>query len=224
MSGAEAGFVVGLIASVISIIEATKTVYDAAKDAKGQPEAFRQVAARLPLVIDILRSAKARALDETAAEAIEHSLKSCKAKAEKLQEIFQKVIRKDDDKWYDRYKKAVGTVGKGAKVESLLGEILKDIQVIACKKLEGTATSAQVKELEQAIKQMNEMPSSLQDETGGGMQNHQGSGNNDANTTKESSLRLLSLGTSSMHCPSFNLWISLTYDQMEVEFAVSRLF
>jgi hypothetical protein len=41
MSGAEAAFVIGLILSVISIIEATKTVYDAVKDAKGQPEAFR---------------------------------------------------------------------------------------------------------------------------------------------------------------------------------------
>jgi N-terminal domain on NACHT_NTPase and P-loop NTPases len=184
MSGAEASFVVGLISGVISIVEATKRVYDAAKDAKGQPEAFRQVVARLPLVIDILRSVETRAqeLDEQVEEALEHILKSCKAKAEKLQEIFQKVVRKDDDKWYDRYKKAVATVGKGAKVENLLGEILKDIQVIACEKLEGTATGAQVKELEQAIKEMNEMSHSLQEQTGGVTQHHYGSGNNNVNT------------------------------------------
>jgi hypothetical protein len=186
MSGAEAGFVVGLIASVISIIEATKTVYDAVKDAKGQPEAFRQVAARLPLVIEILHSAKARAqaLDET--EALEHTLKSCKAKAEKLQEIFQKVIRKDDDKWYDRYKKALGTLGKGDKVECLMEGclmegILKDIQVLACERLMGTATEAQVKEIEEAIKQMDEIPSSLQDETGGVIQTNRDGGDNFAN-------------------------------------------
>jgi hypothetical protein len=79
MSSAEAAFVVGLISGVISIIEATKTVYDAAKDAKGQPEAFRQVAARLPLVIEILHSAeeRARVLNETAQEALEHILRSC---------------------------------------------------------------------------------------------------------------------------------------------------
>ncbi|KAH8749773.1 hypothetical protein F5882DRAFT_81723 [Hyaloscypha sp. PMI_1271] len=58
MSGAEAGFVISLIASVITIVDATKKVYNAAKDAKGQPEAFRQIAARLPLVIEILRSLK----------------------------------------------------------------------------------------------------------------------------------------------------------------------
>jgi hypothetical protein len=178
MSGADAGFVVGLIASVISITEATKTVYDAAKDAKGQPEAFRQVAARLPLVIEILHSteAKAQKLNETAEEALEHILKSCQAKAEKLQEIFQKVIRKDDDKWYDRYKKALGTVGKGDKVECLMEGILRDIKVLACERLMGTATDDQVKQIEEAIKQMNEMHSSLPDEAGS--QIHNGSGDN----------------------------------------------
>jgi hypothetical protein len=101
MSGAEAAFIVGLISGAISIIEATKTVYNTTKDATGQLEEFRQVAARLPLVINILSSAKVRpqALDETAEEALERILKSCKAKAEKLQEISQKVIWTDDDKW-----------------------------------------------------------------------------------------------------------------------------
>jgi hypothetical protein len=44
ISGTEAGFVIGLISGVILIIEATKIVYNTAKDIKGQPEAFRQVA------------------------------------------------------------------------------------------------------------------------------------------------------------------------------------
>ncbi|KAL2046478.1 hypothetical protein ABVK25_011833 [Lepraria finkii] len=73
----EAGTVIGLISAVISIIEATKTVYDAAKDAKGQPKAFRQVVARLPLVNEILKSAKERiqTLDESAREALKPILK-----------------------------------------------------------------------------------------------------------------------------------------------------
>ena len=168
MSGAEAGFVIGLIGSLISIIEGAKKVYDAAGDAKGQPEAFRQVSARLPLVIEILRNAKAAApkLDETKQEAIEPVIKSCKAKAEKLQEIFQKVIRKYDDKWYDRYKKALGTLGKRNKVEYLMKGILKDIQVLVYKRLTGTANDVQMKEIEDTIKQMSEMPSSLPDEAG----------------------------------------------------------
>jgi hypothetical protein len=31
-----------------------------------------------------------------------------------------KVTRKDNDKWYGRYKKAVATVREGSKVESLI--------------------------------------------------------------------------------------------------------
>ncbi|KFY66621.1 hypothetical protein V496_01972 [Pseudogymnoascus sp. VKM F-4515 (FW-2607)] len=184
MSGAEAAFVVGLISGVISIVEATKTIYDAAKDAKGQPEAFRQVHARLVLVIEILDRARERAqmVDETTQEALEPILESCKAKAENLKKMFQKVIRKDDDKWYDRYKKALGTLGKEYKVECLMEDILKDIQVLVCETLMGTATDAQVREIQEAIKEMTDMPSPLQDETGGVTQNHQGSGNNNANT------------------------------------------
>ncbi|KAH8746434.1 hypothetical protein BGZ57DRAFT_862241 [Hyaloscypha finlandica] len=130
MSGAEAGFVIGLISGVILIIEL---------------EAFRQVAVRLPLVIEILRSAKERAsaLEEMALEALEHTLESCKAKAENLKKIFQKVIWKDDDKWYNQYKEAL---------------------MLIYERLKGTAIETQVKEIKEAIKQMNEMPSSLPDE------------------------------------------------------------
>ena len=180
----EAGTVIGLISGVISIIEATRTVYDAAKDAKGQPEAFRQVAARLPLVGEILQSAKERTqtLDESAWEALKPIIKSCRAKAEDLEKLFQEVIRKDDDKWYDRYKKAVGTLGKGDKVECLMEGILKDIQALACERLMGTATDTQIKELEEAIKEMNEMLPSLPDEAGGFTQTHSGSGDNIGHT------------------------------------------
>ncbi|KAG9230029.1 hypothetical protein BJ875DRAFT_537382 [Amylocarpus encephaloides] len=61
-----------------------------------------------------------------------------------------------------------------------MGEILKDVQVIVCDKLKETATRDQVKELGEAIKEMKEMPSSLQEETGSVTQNHDGSGNNNA--------------------------------------------
>lgn len=186
MSSAGAA-VIGLISGVISIIEATKTIYDAAKDVKGQPETFRQVHARLVLVIEILNRARERALivDKTTQEALEPILESCKVKAKNLKKIFQKVIRKDDDKWYNRYKKALSTLGKEYKVECLMEEILKDIQVLVYERLMGPATNAQLKEIQEAIKEMNEMPSSLRDETRGGTQNYQGSSsNNNANTSR----------------------------------------
>ena len=176
----EAGTVIGLISGVISIIEATNTVYDAAKDAKGQPEAFRQVAARLPLVNEILHRAKesTQSVDESAREALKPILESCKAKAGNLEKVFQEVLRKDDDKWYDRYKKAIRTLGKGDRVECLMEGILKDIQVLVCEKLMGTTTDTQLKELEDAINEMNEMPPSLPDEARSVIQTHSGSGDN----------------------------------------------
>jgi hypothetical protein len=149
MSGAEAVLVIGLIGSLISIIDGTKKIYDAAGDAKGQPEEFRQVAARLPLVIEILRNTEARAskLDETKLEAIKQTLESCRTKAAELEKIFQKVIRKDNDKWFNRYKKALRTVEKGDKVECLMEGIHKDTLLLASEKIMGTTTEAQVKEL-----------------------------------------------------------------------------
>lgn len=178
---AEAGFVISLISGMISIIEATKNVYDAAQDAQGQPRAFGQVAARLPLVNQILHGARLRVheLDEAEQEALEPALESCKTKAETLQKIFQKVARKDDAKWYDRYRKAVGALGKQSKVECLMADILKDIDILACEKLVGAATSVEMKEIKEAIKQMKDMPPSLEDETRNTLQQqHSGSGDN----------------------------------------------
>ena len=57
-------------------------------------------------------------------------------------------------------------------------EILKDIQVVACERLMGTATDIQLKELEDAIKEMNGMPPSLPDEARSVIQTHSSSGDN----------------------------------------------
>jgi len=56
--------------------------------------------------------------------------------------------------------------------------ILKITQVLACERLMGAATDTQLKEIEEAIKQMNEIPSSLADEAGSVIQTHTGSGDN----------------------------------------------
>ncbi|KFY45191.1 hypothetical protein V494_01091 [Pseudogymnoascus sp. VKM F-4513 (FW-928)] len=184
MSGAEAGLVIGLISGVIAIIDGTKKVYDAAKDAQGQPEEFRRIASRLPLVLSILQKAKTDAanLSEDAQEEAEPTMIACREKAEKLQKVFYKVARKDDDGWLDRYKKAAGTLVKANKVEGLMEGILKDIQMVACDRLMGTATEDQVRELGDAIREMREMPSSIPDVTTPVNQVHYGGGHNIANT------------------------------------------
>jgi hypothetical protein len=159
----ESGTVVALISGVIFLIEATRTIYDAAKDTESQPEAFRRVTARLPLACKILRSAEVslETRDESARDTLKTTLSSCHAKAEELRETFEKAVRHDNDKWFDRSKKNFSALGKGHQVERLMEGILNDVQVLARDKLPGIATVAQLKELEEAITEMHEMYPSL---------------------------------------------------------------
>ena len=100
MSGAEAIAILGIISSVISIVDGTKQVYDAASNTNGLPEAFREVAARLPIVRDILDSAKRHIIagdtNEESCKAAMNVVESCQSKAQNLEEIFKKVIPADD--------------------------------------------------------------------------------------------------------------------------------
>ncbi|RFU29019.1 hypothetical protein B7463_g7301, partial [Scytalidium lignicola] len=182
MSGAEAGLVFGLISSVISIIEATINTYDIVKNENGQPEAFRRIAARLPLVRNILRTAEATTTLDEARKTLEPILKDCTSKATALQKIFEDCIRNGDDKWRDRCKKVLDTLRNEDRVEFLMEGILKDIQLLADAKVMENATDAQMKEIQEAIKEMAKLLSSLQEERESIIQNHNGSGHNIGNT------------------------------------------
>jgi hypothetical protein len=58
MSGAEAIIVLGVISSIIAIVDGTKKVYDAATNPQGLPAAFHEIANRLPIIRTILSSAE----------------------------------------------------------------------------------------------------------------------------------------------------------------------
>ena len=64
MSGAETVVVLGVISSIITIIDTTKTVYDTATNKTGLPEAFRECAGKLPLVKNILEDIEKGDVDE----------------------------------------------------------------------------------------------------------------------------------------------------------------
>ena len=107
MSGAEAIAVLGVIASIISIIDGTKQIYDAATNARGLPEAFREVADRLPIIRDILDSAKQhigeRKVDNNSCKGVRHTVEACEDKAKKLQDLFHKAIPANDASGLKRY-------------------------------------------------------------------------------------------------------------------------
>jgi vacuolar-type H+-ATPase subunit H len=168
---------------------------------KRPARSIRQVAARLPLVLSILKKAKIEVekLDNAAQEELERPLESCKEKAEKLDKFFRKVLSQDDNGRLEKYRKAVSTLVKGKRVEELMEGILRDIQVIANDKLMGTATEEQVKEVADAIKEMKEMPSSLPSEAGSVTQTHSGGGHNIANTGPGNTNNIQSGGSGSFY-------------------------
>jgi hypothetical protein len=167
MSGAEAIAVLGVISSVIAIVDGTKQVYDAASNATGLPEAFREVAGRLPLVKEFLGSVEQHIrddhVDEPSCKAMRPLIDKCTVRAKTLDTIFQKVLPPDDASRWDRYISAAKTLGKGGRVETLMKGLLDDVLLLASKHGMMTATADQVEHLAKAIQDMSSIEPSIPD-------------------------------------------------------------
>jgi len=165
MAGAEAILVLGAISSIIAIIDGTKKVYDAATNTEGLPEAFREVSARLPIVRNILDSAKQCIdkgdVDEDSCKGAKHVVEACGKKTQKLDELFHKVIPADGASDLKRYYKAVKAYGKGNEVENLMKGILEDVQLLACERGLKTATEVQQEQVAKAIVEVSAIPPSV---------------------------------------------------------------
>ncbi|KAF7893678.1 uncharacterized protein EAF02_001216 [Botrytis sinoallii] len=213
MSGiGEASLVLGIISSIISIIETTKQVYDAIEDEAGLPKNFKKSATKLPLISQLLEDAEryinTATGDELIKAAFTPTLEDCEIQAIQLQaiqlqaiqlqELFEKVMPKGSDSRWDRYVKAARTIGKKGRVESLIGGILDDLQLLATR-FPQVMTSRGKEKLENAIEEVAKMEPSLPDgfeqmpayahygsgaqnnNTGGGTQNNNNSAGNQNN-------------------------------------------
>ncbi|KAM5353144.1 hypothetical protein ACJZ2D_016969 [Fusarium nematophilum] len=162
MSGAE---VIGLISGIISIVDAAVKVYTATTNASGLPEAFHDVAKRLPLVHETLQTAGGHLNttnpDEAFYKAMKPVLEGCKDKATRLAEIFEKAIPHADASRMERYLLAARTLGKGSTVESLMKGILDDVQLLAGNRVTKLATEAEIGELIRAAREVSAIPTSL---------------------------------------------------------------
>ncbi len=183
MSGAEAIAVLGIISSIISIVDGTKQVYSATSNTKGLPEAFAEVATRLPIVQTILQSMKTHIEDNTAdilfSKQAKAVVESCKTKTQKLDKIFQKVLPADGASRRERYFTAARTLGKGTRVEMLMKRILDDLHVLAISNNLIGENDEHLKELAKAIDEIAAMPPSLPESAGdetGFIATHSGSG------------------------------------------------
>jgi hypothetical protein len=165
MSGAEAILVLGVISSIISIVDGTKQVYDATTNTQGLPEAFREVAARLTIVQNILGLAKQHIedgdADEDSYKGAKDVVEGCEKKAKKLEGLFLKVIPADGASRAERYLSAVRILGKGSQVETLMKGMLEDVQLLAINHGMVTVTNTQRKEVADAIKEVAALPPSI---------------------------------------------------------------
>ena len=100
MSGiGEASLVLGMISSIITIIDATNQVYEAVKDESGLPKNFKKSATKLPTISKLLDDAERylKEADESIKAAFTPILEDCKVQATYLQELFEKVMPEESD-------------------------------------------------------------------------------------------------------------------------------
>ena len=164
MSGAETFAVLGAISSIIAIVDGTRQVYDAATNAQGLPKAFRGVAARLPLVHTILVLAKQHIEGNAHKEVYDGAkdvVEGCKDKAKKLELLFQKVVPADGASRAERYRLAAKSLGKGHRVETLMKEMLEDVQLLAINHSMAAVTDTHLKDVDDAIKEVAALPPSI---------------------------------------------------------------
>ncbi|KAM0800726.1 hypothetical protein BDR22DRAFT_230902 [Usnea florida] len=158
ISGADVIEVLGVISSIIAIVNDTKNIYDAATNPQGLPEAFREVAGRLPIIESILRDTKQNIkegkVENDSCKGVKHIVEACEEKAKHSKELFDKVIPADGASDLKRYYKAVKAWGKRSEVEILMKGMLEDVQILACECGMETATKAQQ---EQIIKAFTEI-------------------------------------------------------------------
>jgi hypothetical protein len=180
MSGAEAIAVLGVISSIISIVDGTKQVFDAATNAEGLPEAFREVAGRLPIVTNILDKSKQHIreadVSDDSCKGVKHIVDACQDKAKKLDHLFHKVIPGDSASRRERYFSAVKTLGKGNEVEKLMKGMLEDIQLLACERGIKIATKVQQEQIAKAITEVAAVPLSVPEDAASFTANYSGSG------------------------------------------------
>ncbi|KAM0229621.1 hypothetical protein ACHAPO_009885 [Fusarium lateritium] len=177
MSGIE---VIGLIGSIVGIVQFIAEVSNALKNAKDLPEAFQEVGDRIALVQDILQKVENnidRTADDGTYQAVRTILEDCRDKAKQLEAIFQAVASTDKTPRIKRYALAVKRLGKGKRVEVLAKGMIEDTQLLVMEHTAQAATEDQLTKLADAIEVLSEIEPSLPEE-GSITQNHSGSGDN----------------------------------------------
>lgn len=151
MSGFEA---LGLISSIISIIDASLEIYTAIKDASNLPSSFRDVASRLPAIQATLREASDGIYTDrsnVSIQTMKASLETCKKRAEELEHIFREAVPPSGGPRMLKAFKAIKTMSKSERVLALNKGILEDLQVLTASQAMQAASRAQMERLTETV-------------------------------------------------------------------------
>lgn len=115
MSGAELIAVIGVISSVLAIVDASKEIYSAAKEQSELPQVFKDVGSKLPLITKLLKKAEGYSdqLDPESNEKINKLMSPSKEHAENIRVLFKKVAPVEGASRRQRYKMAIKSDMKG---------------------------------------------------------------------------------------------------------------
>lgn len=168
MSGAEAGAVLGLISSIITIIATAKELYETANDVHGLPDALGNAETKLPLILEILKEAESYArrsdIEPNVYDAFEKILTRGKKKANELLDILERVMPRERASTFNRYWSATRQLTKVNRVENLMKALFEEMQTLtsylACPTSIKTAVKEALKEFQVSLSTSNE-PSDL---------------------------------------------------------------
>lgn len=131
----EAGLVLGLISSIITIFEATHEIYEAATDANGLPKKLRVVAEQIPLVYNALglaeKNLRANRVTQEAVLSTKPVLEQCKDNAAKVKDIFEQTLPAQNASRAERLKKAVGLKIKSTKAKEYMEQVVESMDLLA---------------------------------------------------------------------------------------------
>jgi hypothetical protein len=150
---AEALAVVGIVSSIIQVVEFSTKVAERLNDFASTvgevPRAFRHIQTELPLIIDSLRRIKNQAesgsVESTTTTAVWPVLKDCQREITRLQNILDKTVPSVGDSSWERRKKAFLSLGKDKEVEEIADSLSRYVRVLTLHQtLEGSKPDLQV--------------------------------------------------------------------------------
>jgi hypothetical protein len=147
MSGAEAITAIQLIDACIGIVKTIIDIGRAVHDAQGLPPRLQDLLEKLPVIEELLESARESCEDgritEDTSKSAQPILKQCEEALNGLKDIFRKACPKDGDNRAKRIWKGAKTVyfGRNSQVQKLLVAVQDNLSLLERRRSTLSATS-----------------------------------------------------------------------------------